>query len=182
MFWLALAAMFVVLSFLNPGKQDLKSENFAKSLQFNSDPITVEIKQFGIKIDKLDVLAPVIKDVDGKDKTEYLNKLKEGVAHFKSTSLPGLGKGNIFIFGHSSSISGTGKYSKIFARLDELKEGDQIKIFYQDKEFTYKVTEKKIVEATDLSVLEQTKKEKLTLMTCWPVGTKDKRLIIIADQ
>lgn len=181
LFWLTLMAMFVVLSYLTPSKQVEPKVNIVKSVQPTPDPITSEIKQFGIKIDKIDVLAPVVKDVDGKDKTEYLKKLKQGVAHFKGTALPDSGKGNVFIFGHSSSASGTGEYSKIFARLDELKKDDEFTVFYQDKEYKYKIADKEIVEATDLSVLEQTKKERLTLMTCWPVGTKDKRLIIVAS-
>jgi LPXTG-site transpeptidase (sortase) family protein len=168
-------------SFLLSAKNNKVIASPPVSVTPSSSPISSKTKEFGIKIDKIDILAPVIKDVDGSNKTEYLKKLKEGVAHFKNSALPGDKKGNIFIFGHSSSASGTGEYSKIFARFDELQENDEITIFYQNKELKYKITDKSIVEATDLSVLDQTKKERLTLMTCWPIGTKDKRLIIVGE-
>lgn len=141
--------------------------------------IDPKIKEFGLKIDKLNILAPVIKDVDGNDKTAYNKALINGVAHFKGTALPGE-KGNIFIFGHSSAEINKGDYTKIFAPLNDLGEGDEIIVFYKNNELKYKVEEKKIVAATDLSVLKKTKTETLTLMTCWPVGTKDKRLVIRA--
>lgn len=135
------------------------------------------IKKFGIKIEKIGVLAPVIKDVSGTEKSVYNKALEKGVAHFKGTSLPNEGS-NIFIFGHSSKILGKGPYAEIFAELGELEKGDEIIIYYQGKEIKYTVFEKDIVEKNDLSVLEPTKKEQLTLMTCWPIGSAAKRLII----
>ena len=141
--------------------------------------IDPKIKEFGLKIDKLNILVPIIKDVDGANKTAYNEALKGGVAHFEGTALPGE-KGNIFIFGHSSAEIKVGDYTKIFATLDDLTEGDEIIVYYKNDEHKYKVSEKKIVAATDLSVLNKTKTETLTLMTCWPVGTKDKRLIVRA--
>ncbi|MCX6809996.1 MAG: class D sortase [Candidatus Berkelbacteria bacterium] len=141
--------------------------------------IDPKIKDFGLKIDKLNILVPVIKNVNGSDKAIYNTALKNGVAHFKDTALPGE-KGNIFIFGHSSAEI-KADYSKIFAKLNDLEKGDEIIIFYQGKDYKYKVKNKDIVEATDISVLDKGKKEILTLMTCWPIGTKDKRLIIRAE-
>jgi len=138
-----------------------------------------KLKDFGLKIEKLDLLVPVIKNVDGGNKAKYNDALQNGVAHFNGTGLPGE-KNNIFIFGHSSSET-KGDYSKIFAKLNDLEKGDEMIVYYENKERKYKVKEKKIVEATDLSVLDKTKKETLTLMTCWPIGTKDKRLIIVSD-
>ncbi len=147
------------------------------------EEISPEIKQFGIKIDKIDVLTPVIKDVEGNKKDVYMEELKKGVAHYKGTALPGENPpdskaGNIFIFGHSSAVVGQGDYSKIFARLGELEEEDKIVVYYQDEEIEYTVFEKKIVEKDDLSVLKPTEKEQLTLMTCWPIRSNEKRLII----
>ena len=138
-----------------------------------------KIQEFGLQIEKLDILVPITKDVNGKDKTAYNDALKEGVAHFKGTSLPGE-DGNIFIFGHSSTEI-KGEYSEIFAKLNDLEINDPIVVFYQNAKHKYKVKQKKIVEATDLSVLDKGSKEILTLMTCWPIGTKDKRLIILAE-
>ena len=144
-----------------------------------STPVDLKIMEFGLKIKKLNILVPVIKDVDGKNKTIYNNALKEGVAHFKGTALPGE-KGNIFIFGHSSAEIKS-DYSKAFASLNDLEKEDEVMVFYQNSERKYKVIEKRVVEATDISVLAKGKKEVLTLMTCWPIGTKEKRLIVKAE-
>jgi len=141
--------------------------------------IDPKIKNFGLKIKKLDILVPVVKNVSGKDKAAYNDALKDGVAHFEGTSLPG-GKENIFIFGHSSAEIKS-DYDKVFAKLNDLEKNDEIIILYEGKQYKYKIKNKDIVEATDISVLEKGKKEVLTLMTCWPIGTKDKRLIIRAE-
>ncbi|MDD3086424.1 MAG: sortase, partial [Patescibacteria group bacterium] len=62
----------------------------------------------------------------------------------------------------------------------DLEIDDEIKINFNQQEYKYKVSEKKIIPADDLSVLLPTEREILTLLTCWPVGTADKRLIVIA--
>lgn len=138
-----------------------------------------EYTDFGIDISKIGVKAPITANVNGDNKTEYNNSLKNGLAHYKGTKLPGEGS-NIFIFGHSSSDVDSGPYSKIFAKLNDVVVGDTITVYYKTKKYEYTVSEKKIVAADDLSPLNLTETEQLTLMTCWPMGTKDKRLIVIA--
>jgi len=139
-----------------------------------------DFTKFGLKIDKLDLLAPIVEDVDGENKNAYNKALQGGVAHYKGTALPGE-KSNIFIFGHSSTVTGQGPYAKIFASLGDLEKGDEIIVFYKDKEYRYSVFDKQVVEKDETSVLDPTKKEQLTLMTCWPVGTNAKRMIIKAS-
>ncbi|MEI6266471.1 MAG: class D sortase [bacterium] len=136
-------------------------------------------QDFGIEIPKLDVKAPVMANVNGDNKSEYNKSLTKGLAHYKGTSLPGE-KSNIFVFGHSSSDTDGGRYAKIFRKLDDLKSGDKITVYYKSKKHEYTVTDKKVVEADDLSPLNLTDGEQLTLMTCWPIGTVEKRLIVIA--
>lgn len=142
--------------------------------------ISPEMKKFGLKIDKIGVLAPVVRDVDGTSKYAYNKALEKGVAHYKGTSTPGNGS-NIFIFGHSSTILGKGDYATIFAKLNDLEKGDEIMVYFEDKIYKYAVSKKEIVEKDDTSVLESTKKEQLTLMTCWPIGTNLKRLVVYAS-
>ena len=139
-----------------------------------------EIKNYGLEIDKLAVLVPVIENVNGASKKEYDNKLKEGVAHLLGTALPG-SKSNIFIFGHSSAWYET-PYAKVFARLNELENNDEIIVYYKATKYTYRVSEKRVVQKTDLTVLAPTNEEILTLMTCWPLGTDLKRLIVISKK
>jgi len=149
-------------------------ENLVVSSQENLDS---KIKAFGLKIDKLDILVPVIKNVDGSDKTAYNEALNQGVAHYKGMALPGQGS-NIFIFGHSSTVLNQGNYATIFARLNELEKDDKAIVYFEGKKYEYSVTEKEVVKKTDIGVLNPTPKEQLTLMTCWPIGTNQKRLVV----
>lgn len=135
---------------------------------------------FHLLIPSLEISAPIIADVDGKDKAEYFKALQNGVAHYKDTSKPGEG-GNIFIFGHSSYYaSDPGEYKSVFKFLEDIKVGDEVNVWWQKKEYKYKVSKIKIVEPTDVSVLEPTDEEQLSVMTCIPPGTTEKRLIVIA--
>lgn len=137
------------------------------------------IYEWSLSVPKIGVSVPVIANVDGTQKQAYNQALAGGVAHFSGTALPGA-KGNVFIFGHSSSILGTGKYDKVFARLGELSSGSEITTVFNGVTYKYVVTEKKITSANDTSVLAQAQSEQLTLMTCWPVGSDAKRLVIKA--
>ena len=139
-----------------------------------------KFQEFGIEISKVGIKAPVTANVNGDNKPEYEKSLTNGLAHYKGTELPGDG-GNIFVFGHSSSDTDGGKYAKIFRNLNDLDKGDKISAYYKGKKYEYTVTEKKVVAADDLSPLNLTDDERLTLMTCWPIGTKEKRLIVIAE-
>jgi sortase A len=147
-----------------------------------SDTTAAEVDQNGLylSIDKLNLSAPIITGVDPSDEKRYNEALKTGVLLMPGMSLPGEG-GHIFIYGHSSS-NVQSDYDKIFANLNDLNSDDQIKIHYQGEEYIYKVAEKKIIAPTDTSVLAKTTSETLTLMTCWPVGTDDQRLVVIANK
>lgn len=152
-----------------------------KREETDTDPkITVsdELTKFSIVIDKIDVVAPVIKNVDGRNEEVYMKELEGGVAHYEGTALPGE-NGNIFIFGHSSVVDG-GLYDEIFSRIDELEIGDHIRIFYEEEEYQYTIFEKKVIAENNLSVLRPTEEEQLTVMTCWPIGSNEKRIVVKA--
>jgi len=134
---------------------------------------------FHLSIPSLDINVPVIADVDGADQTAYNKALEGGVAQLLGSAKPGEGS-NIFIFGHSSYYwYKPGDYKKIFATLDKLKEGDEIIIWYNKKEYKYSVSETKIVRPDEVDVLKPTTQEQVSLMTCWPPNTILKRLIVI---
>lgn len=139
-----------------------------------------KIDELGIEAKKIDLLAPVVEDVDGSDESVYIKSLKGGVAHHSGTSLPGQG-GNIFIFGHSSTETGIGRYAKVFERLGDLEVGDEVNIYHNRVKYTYTIFEKRVVAENNMSVLNETEDEQLTLMTCWPIGTDEKRLILKAS-
>lgn len=134
--------------------------------------------EFDLFVPNIKIAVPVVADVDGYSRSEYKKALREGVAHFKDTAKPGE-DGNIFIFGHSSSL-GDGRYKVVFERLPELKEGDSIQLHYKNNDYYYAVTETKVVAYDDLSWTERGGEKVLTLMTCYPIGSSEKRLIIRA--
>lgn len=112
-----------------------------------------------------------------------MEELRGGVVRYPGTALPGE-TGNVFIFGHSSNYPWVkSDYNDAFALLDTLENGDEITIYYNQKKFTYRVTDRAVVKPGDVKTLESrdhTKKE-LSLMTCWPVGTTLERIIIFAE-
>ena len=184
--WLVLALVIIGAAFWNGwrwlGARAVFLET-GRTQAASSDVSALEdtsalIKQFGLIINKLGVLTPIIADVEGNNKPAYLKALTRGVAHYKGTAKPGEGS-NIFIFGHSSTLIGTGNYAQVFASLNELKKGDEAVVTYQEKDYRYVVSAKKVVASDDVSVLAPTKAEQLTLMTCWPIGSNAKRLIVI---
>jgi LPXTG-site transpeptidase (sortase) family protein len=141
-------------------------------------------KEADLIIPKINIQAPIIFNVDAGNSAEYLSALERGVAHFAGTALPGDSYGNIFIFGHSSYYRNKpGDFKEIFKDLEKLEIGNKIiiKDKTEDKEYKYKVLEKKIVESNFTEAFNQEGKYKLTLMTCWPVGTNRKRLLITAE-
>jgi len=118
-----------------------------------------------ISISKINVKVAIAEGVD----TETL---KYSVGHFKGTPLPDE-KGNFCIAGHRSYT-----YGEFFNRLDELQIDDEITIETKNREYKYRVYEKKVVEPSEISVLDNTKDPIITLVTCAPVRIATHRLII----
>lgn len=147
---------------------------------------TVEIirpvdSQFGIVIPKIDANANIISNVSVIDKARYLDTLQKGVAHAQGTAFPGEG-GHIFLFAHSTdNFWNVGRYNAVFYLLYKLETGDEVNLFYKGQRYKYIVDTSKIVSPSDVQYLtRKTKKETLTLQTCWPPGTTLKRLLVFA--
>ncbi len=138
--------------------------------------------QFSIVVPKIGANRPVVANVDPYNRSEYHDKLREGVAHAKGSALPGQ-NGNMFIFSHSSvSFYEAPRYNTIFYLLDKLVKGDKIVVAFEGKLYTYAVTEKKVVKPTEVSYLTaKGDRSTLTLMTCTPVGTSLNRLLVNAE-
>lgn len=140
------------------------------------------LPDYALVISKIGITVPIIKDVDSVNEEVYLKALEGGVAQYRGTPLPG-GLGNSFIFGHSSYYADKpGRYKQIFRKLNELAVGDEMIVREKSTDLRFRVTRSVIIEPTDFSVLAQPgDKKQLTLMTCWPPGTTDKRYIIQAE-
>ncbi len=112
----------------------------------------------------------------------FQEDLKNGVIHYPGTADPGE-MGNVFITGHSSYyLWDSGRYKDVFARLNQLETGDEIVIYHDQQKYRYVVSEKREVRNEDVTVLEQGDEKILTLMTCSPVGTNFRRLVVVAKQ
>lgn len=142
-----------------------------------------EEKNWQLEIPKIEVRAPININVNGDNEEEYNKALETGVAHIAGSSLLGQA-GNVFIFGHSSFyFYASGDYKSVFRDLDKLKVGDEIRIKSNLKEYNYKVMDIKVVSPEEVEVIKPKNEAKtLTLMTCTPLYTSLKRLIIVAEE
>ncbi len=107
--------------------------------------------------------------------------LRDGVVSFPGTANPGE-RGNAFITGHSSYYPlFPGRYKDIFALLPEIEIGEIIEVWQNQQKFIYRVSDKREVSPRETSVLDTTDDSRLTLMTCTPLGTALRRLIVTAE-
>jgi sortase A len=132
--------------------------------------------------------VPLPPDVIGKINIPRLGIsaiLKEGVGqrtlnlaagHIPSTALPGQ-PGNVGVAAHRDNL---------FRGLKDIRQDDSITLTTLDNTYVYRVVSTKVVNPTDVSVLDASPDEKtLTLVTCYPfyfVGSAPKRFIVRALQ
>ena len=116
------------------------------------------------------------------DTTEALD---QGVIHLPGTSYPwsGTRERNVYLAGHRLGWPGTGSHL-VFYRLDELGRGDRITV--RDREggrYDYMVIESFEVGPLDRWVTGRVRgRDLLTLQTCTPIPTFEKRLIVRAER
>jgi LPXTG-site transpeptidase (sortase) family protein len=116
----------------------------------------------------------------GALENEIQQALKDGVVHYPGTAEPDE-NGNVVITGHSSYFPwDPGRFKDVFALLHDVNVGDEIIVFDDQRKYKYSVFEKKVVLPEQIDVLTQEGENRLTLITCTPVGTNLKRLIILA--
>ena len=103
-----------------------------------------------------------------------VDNLKEGPGHYPRTPYPGQA-GNAAIAGHRTT------YGAPFYRLDELKPGDDLYVATRasPKPWHYQLVSEHDVAPTDVSVLDPSPDNTLTLTTCTPRFTAQKRLIAV---
>jgi sortase A len=99
--------------------------------------------------------------------------LQQGPGHYPGTPLPGE-MGNAAIAGHRTT------YGAPFYNLDQLHEGDAIKVTTVQGSFTYDVSTTQIVDPSDVSVVADTTTPELTLTTCNPRFSASQRLVVHA--
>lgn len=111
---------------------------------------------------------------------EIQGALQDGVVHYPGTAQPG-DHGNVVITGHSSYFPwDPGRFKDVFAALHKVAVGETVIVYHEQKQYLYKVYEIKEVTPDKVEVLAQEGGDRLTLITCTPVGTNLRRLIVLA--
>ncbi|MCL5795607.1 MAG: sortase [Patescibacteria group bacterium] len=156
--------------------------NGASAAASNQNLALSDLDNDNLIIPKINIKAPIVWNSPFEEKTMLAN-LQKGVVHYGFTPLPDSGKGPIFISGHSSYYWwDKGQYKTVFANLDQLENGDEIALAYNNVVYIYRVYEKITVKPEQVDVLNQVDEPILALMTCTPAGTNLRRLIIKAKQ
>jgi sortase A len=111
--------------------------------------------------------------------------LANGVAHVPETSLPwsATPQRNVFLAGHRMGYRGT--WSRlIFYNLNKVSEGDEILLEDRGgRSYEYRVSEIFLANPEDSWVMGQVRgRDMVTLQTCTPIPTFEKRLIVRADR
>ena len=130
-----------------------------------------------IRISKINIAAPIIR-APSDNEGMILNALKGGVVLYPGSANPGQ-NGTSIIVGHSSSNPPWTKYSAIFSLLNKLAPNDLISISFEGKEYTYQV--QAIRKGSVQQIINSGLGGDLILASCWPVGTDQGRIAVIAN-
>lgn len=101
--------------------------------------------------------------------------LRRAAGHIPGTPLPGQA-GNIGIAGHRDTF---------FRALRNIRQDDIITIATPLADYGYRVVSVKVVSPSDIAVLDSTRNQILTLVTCYPfyfVGSAPNRFIVRAER
>lgn len=168
-----------VKSYVSPGAID--PQNIV--LDTSSTKVGPEAK---LIIPKINVDAPVVYGLGTLNEATIQKGLKSGVVHYElpgADSVPGQ-QGNTVILGHSSNdVFDDGDYKFVFVQLEKLQEGDVFYMNYNSIRYTYRITEKKVIMPNQVSeLIVSSTKPVVSLVTCVPIGTALKRLVVTAEQ
>ncbi|MCI8276565.1 MAG: class D sortase [Clostridia bacterium] len=128
---------------------------------------TKESTDWKIEIPKINLVANI---AEGTEE----NTLNKYVGHFEETVKT---LGNIGLAAHNR-----GYKVNYFEKIKELKKGDEIYYKYNEFQKVYVVQEEKIIKDTNWKVLENTKENYLTLITCLENRPEERRCIIAKEK
>jgi len=120
-----------------------------------------------IRIPAIGVDAPVVEGDDWES-------LKQGAGHHSGSANPGE-RGNCIISAHNDI------YGEIFRNLPDVDLGDEVLLYTASQVYRYVVTQKRIIEPTEVSVMYPTSSPVLTLISCYPYGVDTHRIVVIAE-
>ena len=139
------------------------------------DPYAILYPQYPSEGDNIGSLSiPLLKQKIPIFQGTGSKELKKGIGHFLESVLPGEND-NCVLSGHRDTV---------FAKLGKLKIGDQLIAETSAGIFTYKISNIRIVDADDRTVIVPADHAVLTLTTCYPflfIGSAPYRYIISSD-
>ena len=156
-----------------PTQGELRNANAARHLELLPGAI------MGLTIEAIGIYDAPVFDSDRRW------ALAKGIAHNPQTSLPWspTPQRNVYLAGHRMGFRGT--WSRmIFYNLDKLERGDEVLLRGRaGNSYRYHVSEVFVVDPTDSWVMGQVRgRDMVTLQTCTPYPTFEKRLIVRADR
>jgi sortase A len=145
----------------------VEEENVGKSPSLYSNPPAIG-EVFGkVIIPKINQEYPIIHGTDQKE-------LAEGVGHYVGSVLPGE-PDNTVLAGHRDTV---------FKDLGTVEIGDTIIVETVAGTFTYKITNQRIVDKDDRTVIVPYDRATVTLITCYPfdfVGPAPDRFVLVGE-
>jgi len=140
------------------------------------------VKTNTLEIPSIGISTPVILPQDSSIKA-ITKDLDKGAVYYPGSVLPGQ-TGQIVVLGHSAPPNWPKiKYDWIFSDLNNLKFGDSIHLYIDNREYTYYVREKKIIEKgqeiTPTPLVDGG--NTLVLVSCWPPGKNFQRMTVQAE-
>lgn len=173
----------------NPFEKDSDQDGFndAEEISNGYDPtIPGDVRpNFSLLIKKINIEAPIVWSKSLLEK-DLLKDLENGVVRLPETGIPAQ-SGNTVISGHSSNyVWAKGEYNHIFKDLNNLAFGDEIILKVTEGsgrtfEHSFTVTAKEVVASDDSMIFKDTSSPTITLVTCWPLNTTWKRLVLKAE-
>ncbi len=99
--------------------------------------------------------------------------LQKGPGHYPETPFPGQG-GTVAIAGHRTT------YLAPFRHLDQLEQGDEIRIEMPYANFAYRVQETRVVDDSAVGIIHRVGYERLVLTACHPLYSAAQRIAAFA--
>jgi len=143
----------------NAAKARVLADRFKPHLQ--------EGHAFGrIKIDRIGLNIVVVQGTETAS-------LEKGPGHYTNTSIPGQ-PGTVAIAGHRTT------YLAPFRHIDEIRNGDEIRVEMPYAAFTYTVLRHEVVDPSDIGILKPVGFNQLVLTACHPPYSAAHRYAIFA--
>jgi sortase A len=120
-----------------------------------------------IMIHSIGVNAPIVQGDDWES-------LKLGVGHHIGSANPGE-HSNIVLSAHNDI------FGEIFRKLPDVQLGDEIIIETAKNSYRYEVKAKRIIEPTQIEVMDPTRKPVVTLISCYPYLVDTQRIVVIGE-